>query len=274
MVLNSGWVHHFGKTGSRTGVRAAVHVFVVLVSLSFSVASESIDPLQPGNPETVVNGAVACQKSSDMAAIRHRVPVPVMRAITLTETGRKRNGRVKPWPWTVNMEGKGIWFETRPEAEAYVLREHGRGARSYDIGCFQINFRWHGQAFSSPLEMFEPAKNADYAAAFLRALYDEFGDWSVAAGAYHSRNPKYATRYRARFDRILADIGEVDIQPRIIGAFDAEIADVTAGRSVNTFPLLRDTGAPRSAGSAFSSSLIARQNLLVTNRPARALWGE
>ena len=47
------------------------------------------------------------------------------------------------------MEGKGKWFQTRDEALSYVFKHFKRGARSFDVGCFQINFKWHGQAFPS-----------------------------------------------------------------------------------------------------------------------------
>ena len=55
--------------------------------------------------------------------------------------------------------------------------------------------------------MFDPDTGADYAAQFLRSLYAERGDWSAAAGAYHSQTPTRASVYRARFDRILAGLG-------------------------------------------------------------------
>lgn len=43
---------------------------------------------------------------------------------------------------------------------------------------------------------------AKRAARFFKALYDEFGDWSQAAGAYHPRTPTYADRHSARFGNI------------------------------------------------------------------------
>ena len=137
-------------------------------------------------PETV---SAICDAVAARAAIRHNVPLDVLRAIALTETGRRLNSRIRPWPWTVNMEGQGHWFDTRSEARAFVDRAVNRGARSYDIGCFQINARWHGHAFPSLEAMFDPQLNADYAARFLAELHAEFGDWSRAAGAYHSRTP-------------------------------------------------------------------------------------
>ena len=54
--------------------------------------------------------------------------------------------------------------------------------------------------------MFDPDAGAAYAAQFLKSLYAERGDWSAAAGAYHSQTPERAGVYRARFDRILAGL--------------------------------------------------------------------
>jgi hypothetical protein len=150
--------------------------------------------------------------AADSAADRAGVPRAVMRALTLTETGRNRGGRLQPWPWTVNMEGAGHWFDSRAEALAYVRREQARGAESFDVGCFQINHRWHGEHFASLESMFDPMVNATYAAGFIRELFEETGNWSEAAGYYHSRTPEFYHRYRARFDRLharaAADLGD------------------------------------------------------------------
>jgi hypothetical protein len=145
-----------------------------------------------------------CLAAADAAADAARVPRAVLRALTRTETGRSRGGALQPWPWTVNMEGAGHWFDTREEALAYVGREQARGARSFDVGCFQINHRWHGQHFESVEAMFDPAANAAYAARFIAELFAETGDWSRAAGFYHSRTPEFYNRYRSRFDRLHA----------------------------------------------------------------------
>ena len=61
--------------------------------------------------------------------------------------------------------------------------------------------------FPSLEAMFDPDTGADYAAQFLQSLYGERGNWSAAAGAYHSQTPSRASVYRARFDRILAGLG-------------------------------------------------------------------
>jgi hypothetical protein len=156
--------------------------------------------------------SAVCEQAAQMASQQSGVPVSVLKAISLNETGRKHEGEFRPWAWTVNMEGAGHWFDTRDEARAYVFKEFKRGARSFDIGCFQINYKWHHTAFSSIDEMFEPTANALYAAKFLTELYNEFGDWTKAAGAFHSRTPKHATSYAARFNKFRDKFREQDGQ--------------------------------------------------------------
>lgn len=192
-----------------------------------------------------------CDAVAARVARESGVPIEVLQAITRTETGRRRDGRVQPWPWTVNMEGRGVWFDTPDEARGYVYQHHQRGARSFDVGCFQINFRWHGQHFASIEEMFDPLANGRYAARFLSELHAELGDWGKAAGAYHSRMPVHANRYRAIFDQHLAAV-----QGR-----PPEVASLSGGPElpdaprVNTFPLLQP-GAGTSPGSLVPLSTV------------------
>ena len=152
-------------------------------------------------------GAQICERAILEGARREGVPEGVLHAISLTETGRAQNGRLRPWPWAINREGKGYWFANRDEALAFAKASVAGGRTSFDVGCFQINYYWHGRNFRSLESMFDPANGADYAARFLRSLYAERGDWSAAAGAYHSQSPDRAGVYRARFDRILAGLG-------------------------------------------------------------------
>ena len=148
-----------------------------------------------------------CERAIGHGAAEVGIPEAVLRAIALTETGRWERGRLRPWPWAVNREGQGHWFATRDEKLAFAHASVAAGRHSFDMGCFQINFHWHGHGFPSLEAMADPETGAVYAARFLRDLYGEFGSWSAAAGAYHSRTPEHADRYRARFDRILAGLG-------------------------------------------------------------------
>ncbi|MDP3863061.1 MAG: transglycosylase SLT domain-containing protein [Phaeovulum sp.] len=202
---------------------------------------------QPSSAELSNNQI--CEQVTQIAARQSGVPLDVMRAISLTETGRTIAGAFRAWPWAVNMEGDDAWFDTRDEATAFALAAYDRGARSFDVGCFQINYRWHGQHFSSIEQMFDPLINAQYAARLLTELYSETGSWGKAAGAYHSRTPEYANRYTERFERILAGLtGATPPPPPRVATDIPEIPDIVLAAygpaaplapRVNRFPLLR-----------------------------------
>ena len=202
----------------------------------------------PASASRSGDAAGICERAAQGAAQRTGVPIAVLRAISLTETGRKQDGVVLPWPWTVNMEGAGKWFDTPAEAIAFARTNNDRGAVSFDVGCFQLNYRWHGEAFASIEAMFEPDQNALYAAKFLRRLYEELGDWSAAAGAYHSRTPEYATRYRKIFDTHMAELA--DGAPLMLAAAAVPVeGEVELTPRVNLYPLLQPGGSSRGMGS-------------------------
>ena len=158
------------------------------------IAGLSSPPVSAGMGEG--QSADTCDRAARKASDALSVPLDVLRAITRIETG------LTPWPWTVNMEGEGHWFESRDKALVFVFKHFKRGARSFDLGCFQLNFKWHGPKFRSIEDMLDPYANATYAAKLLAELHAELGDWSAAAGAYHSRTPSVARLYTSRFTEI------------------------------------------------------------------------
>lgn len=204
-----------------------------LLALSFlALFSTSASPTTQLEQETL------CDAAARQISLEENVPLSVLRALTRTETGRSRNGATQPWAWTVNMEGTGVWFETQTQARAYVLKHFKRGARSFDIGCFQINYKWHSHAFSSIEEMFDPITNARYAATFIKSLYAQTNDWTTAAGQYHSKTKIHADRYIARYAAIY-DAGE---RRHIKEKNDNVIV-------LNEFPLLPRVRSPSGLGS-------------------------
>lgn len=180
--------------------------------LTCAVAS----PARASDAETAT---ALCERAIVKGAMLSGIPTSVLNAISLTETGRDQNGRFRPWPWAINREGQGYWFASRDEALAFARASLAAGRTSFDVGCFQINYRWHGASFPSLESMFDQDQGAAYAARFLRDLYAELGSWSAAAGAYHSRTPEYAQIYRARFDRILSGLGDA---PLVVAALEPE----------------------------------------------------
>jgi hypothetical protein len=197
-----------------------------------------------------------CDQAAKHAAKESGVPYFVLRAISRTETGRKIDGILQPWAWAVNVDGAGHWFETKSDAKEYVSGHLRQGRRSIDIGCFQVNFHWHGQAFRSLDEMLDPLANARYAAEFLAKLFRETGAWSRAVGAYHSRTEKYAKRYVARFNEVVAESHA--------GSLATSTVPSTSKRQ-NGFPFLRGNAGSTAMGSLVPLGGIARRTLFDTS---------
>ncbi|ABC23348.1 hypothetical protein F11_13085 [Rhodospirillum rubrum F11] len=129
-------------------------------------------------------------------------PEHMLTAISLVESGRwDRDLRARiAWPWTVMAEGRGRFFQTKAEALAEVRLLQAKGVANIDVGCMQVNLRYHGGAFDSLEEAIDPAANVAYAASFLRRLFDDTNDWAEAVTAYHSKTEVYAQRYAAKIN--------------------------------------------------------------------------
>lgn len=181
-----------------------------------------------------------CLDAARYAASRTGVPYDVLLAITTVETGRNN----QPWPWTVNFGGDGHWFDSSAEAEASVADAIYQGVTNVDLGCFQLNYRWHSDGFPSIADMLDPDQNAAYAAEFLAEHYAQTGDWALAAAAYHSATPEYATVYKAKFEAAYAGLAN---EMR-----DATLATDDVAHE-NRFPLLL-AGASGTRGSLVPAS--------------------
>lgn len=125
------------------------------------------------------------------------IPHHLLRAVAMTESGRSSpdDGRVHPWPWAVNANGKGYYFDNKEQAVAAVRSWMKQGVRSVDVGCMQVSLLYHGQAFDSIDRAFDPEANVAYAAQFLRSHYDRTQSWRKAVAAYHSQTPELGQDY-------------------------------------------------------------------------------
>lgn len=136
-----------------------------------------------------------CVREILRAQLRHSIPDNILLGIGLQEAGIRRNGRLTVWPWAVNAEGEGRLFDSRDSALDWVAGAQAEGISSIDVGCMQVNLHWHPEAFGSVAEGFDPARNVDYAARFLKRLHAKTGDWELAAGSYHSFTPERRETY-------------------------------------------------------------------------------
>ena len=143
-----------------------------------------------------------CIRAILAAERRHGIPDHLLLALGLQEAGYTSASGLTVWPWSVNAAGEGRRFRDMSAAMRYVRDKQAAGVDSIDVGCMQINLRWHPDAFASLEQGFDPDHNADYAARFLRELLqDADGDWQLASGRYHSYNPGPQQIYLASLRR-------------------------------------------------------------------------
>jgi hypothetical protein len=125
----------------------------------------------------------------------------ILLALGFTEAGRAMpDGLFTVWPWTVNVEGEGRYFGSKAAAVEHVRAALARGARSIDVGCLQVNLRWHPKAFEDLETAFEPAANVAYAARHLAALRRTESDPVRAIGRYHSSIREAQEAYLSRVE--------------------------------------------------------------------------
>jgi hypothetical protein len=185
--------------------------------------------------QAIQDQAPLCDQAAHRAARMTGVPLDILMAVTRIETGRDIGNGLAPWPWTINVGGEGSFYDEAAAARDQALVLLDSGTQSFDVGCFQLNYRWHGGAFASMESMFDPEENALYAANFLLSLYQSSGNWTQATGAYHSQTDDLAAGY---IDRVNALLG---------GGLTPEFAEGSGEGGLrilreNNFPLLK-TGA-------------------------------
>ena len=141
-------------------------------------------------------GESACEREMVHAARTHGVPLGMLYAVGLAETGRGDSLR----PYALNIEGRAVYDSDKQAALRQVETARLAGVRLIDIGCMQINHHFHARNFASLEDMLDPAQNVDYAARFLNELRTREGSWTKAVARYHAgpNNDPAQKRYVCR----------------------------------------------------------------------------
>lgn len=143
-----------------------------------------------------INTDSACVREILIAQKKYGIPDNLLLAIGLQETGIKgKDGVMTVWPYSVNAKGVGKWFNTKAEAIDWANKKYSSGIKSIDIGCMQINQKWHPKAFINIEEGFDERKNVTYAAELLVSLKKKTGSWKKGAATFHSATPKHRNKY-------------------------------------------------------------------------------
>jgi len=153
--------------------------------------------------------AHVCLNATQIMEKNYNIKKHLLTTIASVESGRwnEKSQQKLAWPWTINAQGKGYFFNTKAEAVQKVRELRAQGIKSIDVGCMQINLMYHGHEFKSIEEAFDPKHNVEYAAKFLTDLYEANNkDWLKAAMTYHSSSPKKAQRYRKKIVEAFEDV--------------------------------------------------------------------
>jgi len=164
------------------------------------------------------------------------IPAGLLMSISFVETGRQASdGKTVAWPWTINANGKGSFYDSKEEAVAAARKLLDQGQRSIDVGCLQINLRYHPNAFNSVDEAFDPATNVAYGAKFLKSLHDLQGSWPNAVERFHSSDDGRRAEYR---DKVLAFWND-EARTMIFDAVTSENIDTPYHRAQRDFVAAR-----------------------------------
>jgi soluble lytic murein transglycosylase-like protein len=123
-----------------------------------------------------------CEREMALAAEKYAVPLGMLYAVGLTETGRGDTLQ----PFALNIDGRPFYDDGKIAALSRFRSALAAGAKLIDVGCMQINHHFHARNFRTVEQMFEPAANVDYAARFLKQLRAREGSWTMAVARYHA----------------------------------------------------------------------------------------
>ncbi len=172
-----------------------------------------------------------CAEAAVLAETEAGLPAGLLLAIGKVESGRvdPATGRLTPWPFAVNLSGRGVLAPNQDAAIAEVRAAQAVGQNSVDVGCFQVSLLHHPWAFDSLEAGFDPVRNARYAAGFLASLRVGAGSWEAAVGRYHSMTPELGGPYAAR---VMAAWSGLDAGPVLLSGRLVQAAGIRFGMRV------------------------------------------
>ncbi len=176
---------------------------IIAIGLLLAAPVRALAANPPSEAACTLAGAAAEQAAA--------LPANMLVSIGMVESGRADllTGKIQPWPWTVNVDGAGHYFESKDDAVAFTRLAESSGAQDVDVGCFQISLQNHPDAFASLETAFDPGANASFAAGYLTELKAQTGSWDQAIADYHSATPALGIPYQQRVLAAWHGIGSV-----------------------------------------------------------------
>ncbi len=149
-----------------------------------------------------------CTKIIKKTEINLKIPENLLLSIALTESGRKVGEDFFPWPWSINVKGKGYFLKNKQQLISFAKNNLEKKIKNFDLGCMQINYYYHGHKFNNITEMIEPESNVLWSGKFLISLKGKHKTWDEAISRYHSNTKWRKKQYLAKVMNNWAFVGK------------------------------------------------------------------
>lgn len=154
-----------------------------------------------GSMAPALSSSNPCYQAIQKYSASMNVPLNVFYGISKTESNFH--------PWAINVHGKSVFNANRRQTISYVRSLIEKEIYSFDVGCMQMNVKWHHTRFRSIDELVDPWHNVYQSGLFLLELKREFGSWPRAVSAYHNRNPSIGNAY---LEQVLANLARSEVK--------------------------------------------------------------
>ena len=79
-----------------------------------------------------------CMKYFSYYEYKYDLPLKILTAIALQESGRynKTYNVHEPYPWAINIQGKGYYLNSKQQALSKVKKYNNKGIYSIDVGLY------------------------------------------------------------------------------------------------------------------------------------------
>lgn len=153
-------------------------IFLLLINVKYSLA----------------NHKFTCNHFTEKYEKKFSLPNKLLTSISLVESGKKVGDKFTSWPWTLNVDGKSKFFESKDQTLSF-LKSNYKKKKNIDVGCMQISLKYHFKNFKNLEHALDPESNVRYGAKFLKSLYKRHRTWNEAISRYHSSNIPKKNKY-------------------------------------------------------------------------------
>ena len=172
------------------------------------------------------NEVIGCHKYTEKYNKVYKLPNKLLTSISLVESGIFKGNDVSSWPWALNINGHSKYFKNKEETISF-LKKNLPKSKNIDIGCMQINYKFHGHKFEDLDHILNPEENVKYAAQFLKKLFKRHKSWNEEISRYHSSKPKRKKKYLMKVKNFWDDLRQrkINITQTSVRSIDQKKVD-------------------------------------------------